>query len=64
MSKTYDQIETFMKTDSFYYANQIVNEWNRGFIKEVKVINAVDCPAGYEHAFKYAWPGTGFGCYC
>ena len=28
------------------------------------VTTTADCPAGYEHAFNYEWPGTSFGCYC
>ena len=26
--------------------------------------SATKCPANYEPAFSYSWPGSNFGCYC
>ena len=67
VSKAYDPVREHLLSDNFYFSNQVVSEWNKGFITEIKVLNAtVDphCPNGYEHAFTYKWRGTGFGCLC
>jgi hypothetical protein len=36
-----------MKSDNFYFSNQVVSEWNKGFIKDIKVVSTPGCPVGY-----------------
>lgn len=67
ISKSYAPIRKFLETDNFYFANQVVAEWNKGFITDIKVVKSdtnPTCPAGYEYAFDFKWRGTGFGCRC
>ena len=64
---SYDPVKKFMQSDNFYFSNQIVYEWNQGFITDIKVLKSTtnpNCPAGYQHAFNFDWRGTGFGCLC
>lgn len=57
-----------MGSDNYYFSNQVVKEWNQGFITDIQVVKStgvgVSCPVGYEHAFTFNWQGTGFGCLC
>lgn len=67
VSKSYDPVQNHLSSDNFYFSNQVVNEWNIGFVTDIKVVNATaspECPNGYEHAINYVWRGTGFGCLC
>lgn len=50
VSKAYDPVKQHLLSDDFYYANQVVSEWNKGFITDIKVLKATTnphCPAGY-----------------
>jgi hypothetical protein len=67
VSKAYDPVKQHLLSDDYYFANQVVSEWNKGFITDIKILNASvypNCPDGYEHAFTYTWRGTGYGCLC
>lgn len=64
--KSYQPTKEFIATDSYYYARQVANDWQTGFITEMKVVNGSisSCPAGFEDAVNFEWTGTTFGCLC
>ena len=64
ISLVYDPVQKHIESDNFYFANQVVKEWNTGFVKDILITSSAACPRDYEHAFTYQWRGTGFGCYC
>ena len=50
VSKAYDPVKKHLSSDNFYFSNQVVNEWNLGFITDIKVLKATlnpTCPDGY-----------------
>lgn len=50
VSKSYDPVQKHLSSDNFYFSNQVVHEWNVGFVTDIKVLNATvnhTCPIGY-----------------
>jgi hypothetical protein len=50
-SKSYEPVQKHLSSDNLFFSSQVVQEWNQGFVTDVKVLNATTnptCPIGYE----------------
>ena len=46
------------------FISDITRNWNIGAIMDLTVTTDSNCPANYEEAYNYTWPGTSVGCSC
>ncbi len=46
------------------FITDITKNWNTGAIMDLTVTTSPNCPASYEEAYNYTWPGTSVGCSC
>lgn len=53
--KSYQPTKDFIATDNYFYARQVANDWQTGFITDIQVVNGTisSCPVGYEDAVNF-----------